>query len=96
MGGPGGKVLAKRDARDPRSFFLETVKRLSSTSDLKVFLQNHTDVVREPQEKGCCPFQIKLLATVIQDVATISWYYYNMLEKHLANSAGVEPAGSCC
>lgn len=44
-------------------------KKLNYIPDLKIFLENGTDMVQEPQENGCCSLQIKLLATAIQDIA---------------------------
>lgn len=58
--------------------------------DLRTFLENGIDLVQEPQENGGCSSSLN------QDVAITGLHYYNMLEKHLANSAGVDPAGFCC
>lgn len=57
---------------------------------LRMFLENGIDLVQEPQENGCCSSSLN------QEVALSGLHYYNMLEKHLANSAGVDPAGFCC
>lgn len=60
--------------------------------DLRMFLENGIDLVQGPRENGCCSSSLN------QDVAItgLACYYYNMLEKHLADSAGVDPAGLCC
>lgn len=57
------------------------------TSDPRKFLESGTDL-----GKGLGFLEIKLLATLIEHVALSSLYYDNVLEKHLAASAGVEPA----
>lgn len=80
----------------PTIIMLADCGRPSCTSAVQVFLENHTHKNQEPQEDRCGSLQIKLLAAVIQDVAITRLCYYDMLEKHLANSAGVEPAGFCC